>query len=106
MKSHSEVAQLLRQQMRSHGITQAELSASAGLPPRTLQLMLNGSRDYRLGTLLAVADRLGLEMVLVPKSVASAVHAGSVTEPAVKSVVQAALERATVPGVCAEEPRL
>ena len=93
MKTHLEIAQTLRGQMRIRGTTQAELAQSAGLAPRTLQLMLKGTRDYRLGTLFAAADRLGLEVVLVPKAAAAAVAAGQITEPVVKTVVQAALDR-------------
>jgi len=49
-----------------------------------------------MSTLFTLADRLGLEMVLVPKGAAQAVSAGAVTQPVVKSRVQKALERQTV----------
>jgi transcriptional regulator with XRE-family HTH domain len=92
MKTLDEVAAFLREHMRKHRVTQLELCRSAGVASRTLNLMLKGSRDYRLTTLFAVADRLGLEVVLVPKAAAAAVQGGAVTEPAIETVVQAAME--------------
>jgi hypothetical protein len=46
-----------------------------------------------VSTLLALADRLGLELLLVPKEAAQAVSAGTVTQPVVTSRVQGALDR-------------
>ena len=71
MMSIAEVASILRRQLKSRGLTQAALRSAAGLSARTLTLLLSGGHDFKLSTLLAVADRLGLEMVLVPKGAAA-----------------------------------
>lgn len=98
MKSHAEIAQFLLGRMKAQGISQVDLGKSTLLAPRTLQLMLKGTRDYRLGTLFAVADRLGLELVLAPKAAAAAIQAGQTTEPAVKTRVQSALDAVNAVG--------
>ncbi len=74
-----------------------ELKSQAGISQRTLTNVLSGTEDYKVSTLMAVADRLGLELVLVPKAAAVAVEAGKTTAPLVKSRVAAALERVASP---------
>ncbi len=59
--------------------------------------VLGGQQDFKLSTLLALADRLGLELLLVPKGAASAMGAGDVAPPLVKSRVQAALDKLNSP---------
>lgn len=94
MKSIAEIAIILRVQLKVLGMTQAALRATAGLSARTLTLLLSGSHDFKLSTLLAVADRLGLEMVLVPKGAAAGlvpVHAAAAA--AVPSLIDLAQRR-------------
>lgn len=67
MKNHQAVASLLKQMMKHQNMQQVRLVREAGLSPRTLQLILSGEHDFKLSSLFAIADRLGLEMVLVPK---------------------------------------
>ncbi len=50
------------------GITQEQLAASAGVSRHTVGHALRGA-DIRLSTLLALADQLSLDLVLVPKSI-------------------------------------
>jgi transcriptional regulator with XRE-family HTH domain len=97
MKSHSDIAEVLRNQLMLAQLTQAELSSSAGVSRRTLTQVLSGQQDFKVSTLFALADRLGLELVLVPKAVAGAVSALPSTEPVVKSRIQQALENLLPP---------
>ncbi len=92
MKSQSDISTALRQQMKRMSVTQDELSGSAGVSRRTLTHVLSGEHDFKVSTLLVLADRLGLELVLVPKALASAASASATTAPVVKTRVQAALD--------------
>ena len=87
------LADLLRRQLQLSGLSQQRLRMAAGISKQTLTNVLSGSADYKVTTLLAVAEKLGLEVVLVPKGAAEAVHAELAAPPAVKSRVQAALEQ-------------
>lgn len=94
MKSITEIATGLRSQLKASGMTQAALRAAAGLSARTLTLLLSGSHDFKLSTLLAVADRLGLEMVLVPKGAAAGLVPINAAAPtAVPSLIDLAQRR-------------
>ncbi|KRA70191.1 hypothetical protein ASD88_18950 [Pelomonas sp. Root662] len=93
MKSIREVSSILRSSVAERAIRQADLHEQAGISQRTLTNVLSGSEDYKLSTLLSVADRLGLELALVPKAMNAAVQAGPTSEPRVKSRVAAALDR-------------
>ena len=93
MKNYPEVAKVLRNAIDHRGVSQAQLRGEAGISQRTLTNVLSGEEDFKMSTLFTLADRLGLEMVLVPKGAAQAVSAGAVTQPVVKSRVQKALER-------------
>src|SRR4051794_16668719 len=93
MKSIAEIATGLRSQLKVSGMTQAALRAAAGLSARTLTLLLSGSHDFKLSTLLAVADRLGLEMVLVPKGAAAGLVPVQAAPTAVPSLIDLAQRR-------------
>jgi len=93
MKSHPEVAKVLRDAISHRKVSQAQLHEEAGISQRTLTNVLSGDEDFKMSTLFALADRLGLEMLLVPKGAAQAVSAGAVTKPVVKTRVQKSLER-------------
>lgn len=98
MKTIADIACRLRQRLAEQGSTQAQLRATAGVSQRTLTKVLGGQDDFKLSTLLALADRLGLELLLVPKGAAGAVGAAPVAaDLAVRSRVQAALDRAAGP---------
>jgi len=76
-------------------ITQAALGHDAGISRRTLTNVLSGTSDYKVTTLLAVADRLGLEIVVLPKEAARGLESAAFTPtaPKVRTAVQAALDR-------------
>lgn len=94
MKTHVEIAQILRNSLMQRRLPQSKLKEQAGVSQRTLTKVLSGQEDFKVSTLLALADRLGLELLLVSKEAVQAVAAGQVTAPVVKSRVQGALERA------------
>jgi transcriptional regulator with XRE-family HTH domain len=93
MKTHAEIAAVLRQSIKDRHVPQARLKELAGISQRTLTNVLSGEEDFKVSTLFALADRLGLELVLAPKQAAAAVAAGPATKPVVLSRVAAALER-------------
>ncbi|MFA5489592.1 MAG: helix-turn-helix transcriptional regulator [Candidimonas sp.] len=62
-------ARILRDALKKRGMTQASLREAAGISRQTMSNVLSGTSDYKLSTLFAVADRLGLDVVLVPKDV-------------------------------------
>jgi hypothetical protein len=94
MKTHTEIAQILRNSLTHRRMPQASLRDQAGISQRTLTKVLSGHEDFKVSTLLALADRLGLELLLVPREAAQAVSAaGAVTQPVVKTRVQEALDR-------------
>ncbi|VTU25951.1 helix-turn-helix domain-containing protein [Variovorax sp. RA8] len=87
------IAETLRHRLQLSRMRQETLRAAAGISKQTLTNVLSGKADYRLTTLLAVADKLGLELVLLPKGAAAGVQAEAARPPAVKSRVQAALDQ-------------
>jgi transcriptional regulator with XRE-family HTH domain len=96
MRSLPDIAALLRTRMKALSLTQRELGTRTGLSRRTVTSVLSGEGDYKVTTLLAVLDRLGYELAIVPKGAAAGLAPeGSFTPtaPAVKTRVQAARER-------------
>ena len=92
MRTLADIATRLRAAIRVRGVRQAQLREQAGLSQRTLTNVLSGTTDFKVSTLIAVADRLGLELVLVPKAAVVAVEAGPTTEPKVETIVARALK--------------
>lgn len=92
MRTLNEIAELLRKKLKNNNMTQEALRGEVGVSRQTLTNVLSGTQDYKLTTLLAVCDRLGLELALVPKGLADAISTQPST-PLVKSVVQRALDR-------------
>src|SRR5574343_1797076 len=92
MRSLADIAMRLRAAIKARGVRQAHLREQAGVSQRTLTNVLSGTTDFKVSTLIAVADRLGLELVLVPKAAVIAVEAGPTTEPKVETIVTRALK--------------
>jgi len=89
----SDIATVLRSRLKQNRLNQEALRSSAGISKRTLTNVLSGEHDFKVTTLFAIADRLGLELLLVPKGAASGLTSGDPPSPLVKTRVQAALER-------------
>ncbi|MBO1111023.1 helix-turn-helix domain-containing protein [Bordetella petrii] len=94
MKTLPAIADALRSRLRQQGLTQAGLRDAAGIAQRTLTNVLSGEQDFKVSTLLALADRLGLEMILVPKGAAAAVDAGATVKPKVPTRIGVARRQA------------
>ncbi|MBU9200346.1 helix-turn-helix domain-containing protein [Burkholderia multivorans] len=95
MRTLSDIAAFLRTRLKATHITQRELGEHAGIARRTLTGVLSGQADYKVSTLMAVLDRLGCELAVVPKGAAAGL-AESTAEPAqpsVKTRVQLAREK-------------
>jgi transcriptional regulator with XRE-family HTH domain len=100
MKSLLDIASALRARAKRIAITQDALGEAAGISRRTLTHVLSGTHDIKLTTLLAVADRLGLELTLIPKGAAQGMPGPDefgVSPPVVKTRVQQMLERGRGP---------
>ncbi|WP_458218774.1 helix-turn-helix domain-containing protein [Paracidovorax citrulli] len=96
MRSLADIAVFLRNVLKASRVTQRELGEQAGIARRTLTGVLSGEADYKVSTLLAVLDRLGYQIAIVPKDAAAGLGAHpsfQPTQPAVKSVVASARER-------------
>lgn len=90
MKTIAEISDVLRSSLQQQGQTQASLRESAGIAQRTLTNVLSGDQDFKVSTLLALADRLGLELLLVPKGAAAAVDTWSVSKPKIPTRIEVA----------------
>lgn len=93
MNSVSEVSRELRRQLKRSGRTGQSVRESAGLSRQTFANVMGGENDFKLSTLLAVADRLGLELLLLPKGAARGLPGGDAA-PVVETLVDAARQRA------------
>ena len=71
MKTMEEVAEVLESQRRELRITYDDLASAAGLTPLATRRALKAQTAPRVTTLMALADKLGLEVVIVPKAVAA-----------------------------------
>jgi transcriptional regulator with XRE-family HTH domain len=92
MNSINEVSMELRDALARSPLKQQELREAAGLSRQTMANVLKGTEDYKLSTLLAVADRLGLELLLLPKAAARGLQTTS-SGPVVETVVDRARKR-------------
>lgn len=94
MKTLRDIADRLRLGLKETQITQSQLGADAGISRRTLTHLLSGQADYKVTTLMATLDRLGLEMTIVPRAALAGIGTSfEPSAPVVKTRVQAALER-------------
>lgn len=89
-----QISKILRGQAKQLKITQEELRKNCGISRQTLTHVLSGHDNYKVTTLLAVVDRLGLDIVFLPKAAAVGLQGELGPKPmTVKTGVQAALER-------------
>lgn len=92
MNTLHQLATVLRERIAQLRVTQHGLSADAGISRQTLTKALSGRADFKVTTLLALADRLGLQVVLMPKEIGPDITAPTEAKPRIKSVVDAAIE--------------
>jgi lambda repressor-like predicted transcriptional regulator len=87
------LAEVVQRSMTVRGVTASHLAERSGLSEQTLKHVLNAEHDCELSSFLAVADSLGLDLFLVPRTACATVHSlpFEPTEPVVLTRVQAAL---------------
>ena len=94
MKTTLDVSSFLEAERKSRKIPKNRLQKETGLSVNTVRGIFDGAHDPRLTTLMAVCDRLGLEMVIAPKEIADSLQQNhKATRTSVDSVVTAALKR-------------
>ncbi|WP_211474247.1 helix-turn-helix domain-containing protein [Collimonas humicola] len=93
MKTLSELSSILRHAKDRLALPVVAMSRDSGLTAVTIRGVLAGKNDPRLSTLMTIADQLGLELMLLPKTMASSIAAQARTEDEVQSLVAAALAR-------------
>ena len=82
MKTLSEIATLLEGQRQGLKLDYQALAEKTGLTPLSVRNVLQGRTAPRITTLMAIADQLGLEVLLLPKAVAAGLSVHSAQEPA------------------------
>lgn len=93
MKTLSELSAILRQAKDRLALPVVAMSRDSGLTAVTIRGLLSGKSDPRLSTLMTIADQLGLELMLLPKAMASSIAAQPPAEDEIQSLVAAALAR-------------
>jgi HTH-type transcriptional regulator / antitoxin HipB len=73
-KSIFDIIGQLRDQRRRQNLSQAQLGQRLGVPQSQINRIERGGSDIRLSTLLEMAHALGLEPVLIPKTLLPAVR--------------------------------
>lgn len=81
MKTLSEIATRLEEERRRLMLDYQTLAERTGLTPLSVRGVLQGRTAPRITTLMAIADRLGLEVLLLPKMVATGLQAHTAEEP-------------------------
>ncbi|MET0265127.1 MAG: helix-turn-helix transcriptional regulator [Duganella sp.] len=87
MKTLTEVGASLQQARAERGVTQQALALQTGLTPVTMRGVFTGKTDARISTIMALADQLGLELLLVPKVISAAIDPPKSPAPSVQSRV-------------------
>jgi transcriptional regulator with XRE-family HTH domain len=81
MKTLSDIATRLEEERQRLSLDYQTLAERTGLTPLSVRGVLQGRTAPRITTLMAIADQLGLEVLLLPKVVASGLQAHTVEEP-------------------------
>ena len=83
MQSQAEVALTLDTERRRQKLKYVELAKAAGLSVLAVRQALQGRTALRITSLMALADRLGLELMMLPKVDASTMTGdGAYADPA------------------------
>lgn len=82
MKTLSEVAERLESERRRLKLDYQTLAGKTGLTPLSVRSALQGRTAPRVTTLMALADQLGLEVLLLPKVVARGLEEQAAEGPA------------------------
>lgn len=74
MNSLKSISEALSLAKKSNQITDSALARDTGIQRLTVVRAMSGNENFGLTTLLVLADRLGLEVMLVPKEAARALR--------------------------------
>jgi transcriptional regulator with XRE-family HTH domain len=91
MKTALEVGNRLQEARREKHKKLVDLVDSTGLTAVTLRNVLEGKTDARVSTIIAIAQEVGLELVLVPTQIANSIESSSAKPVAIESLVDRAL---------------
>ena len=107
MKTLSEIATRLEDERRRLMMDYQTLAERTGLTPLSVRGVLQGRTAPRITTLMAIADQLGLEVLLLPKVVASGLQAHIVEEspPALSRVDRIVAETSQLAGANAKKAK-
>ena len=70
----AHIAEALRAAREAAGLSQRELAQRAGVPQPHISKIESGAVDLRLSSLVAIANALDLELMLIPRKAAPAVR--------------------------------
>jgi predicted transcriptional regulator len=93
MKTLAELSSILRHAKDQLALPVIDMSRNSGLTAVTIRGVLTGKNDPRFSTLMTIADQLELELMLLPKAVATSIAAKLPATEEVQSLVAAALAR-------------
>lgn len=71
------LADALRLAMEEKGLNETELARETNLRALSIYSALSGREDFSVSTLLTLADRLGMELILVPRGATISVKTGA-----------------------------
>jgi hypothetical protein len=93
MKTPAELAIALEAARTTRRLKRQDIVARTGLNHLSVRGLLDGNKDSRISTLLAVAHEVGLEVMLIPKDLSQHMQADNTLRPAgsILSVVDVAL---------------
>lgn len=91
MKTSLDVGARLQEARASRKVSMKDLVDKTGLTAVTLRRALEGTTDARISTVVAIAQELGLELVLVPKQIAASLETPPRPGPQIESIVARAL---------------
>ena len=94
MNTIREVSAGLKAALEQRKLTQRAVREAAGISKQTFANVFSGKEDYKLSTLLSLADKLGLDLLLLPKEAARGLSVSRTNSPAVESFVDRALKGA------------
>ena len=81
MKTLADIANRLEDARQRLKLDYQTLAEKTGLTPLSVRGVLQGRTAPRITTLMAIADQLGLEVLLLPKVVATGLQAHTAEEP-------------------------
>jgi transcriptional regulator with XRE-family HTH domain len=108
MKTLSDIATCLEDERQRLMLDYQTLAERTGLTPLSVRSVLQGRTAPRITTLMSIADQLGLEVLLLPKVVASGLQAHTAEEPpppALSRVDRIVAETSLLAGANARNPK-